>query len=327
MKRIGIIDFDTSHVVAFVSRLNHVGVEESQWVDGARVVVGCPGKSIIFPERIAEETAKVKKLGLELVESPEAMLRYNLDAVFIESNSGMQHLERARFFLQHKLPLFIDKPFACSAADAEAMVGLANAAGVPICSCSSLRFAPEVVSARRSHSAPSSILGCLSYGPAPTHEKNPGLFHYGIHAVEVLVAVLGTGCEWVTNVASRHADVVTGHWKDGRIGTVRGQRPSSGYGFVIWTEKQATHHAINTQFIYRDLLKAIVGMLETGEPPAPPAEMIEIVRFIEQAAVSAANHGNPRMLESTATSAPPTGSSTRRPGPRAARRRRALGGE
>ena len=48
------------------------------------------------------------------------------------------------------------------------------------------------------------------------------------------------------------------------------------------------------QYIYRELLKAIVGMLETGKSPIDPAESLELVAFIEKAADSAANHGIPR---------------------------------
>ena len=35
MIRIGLVDFDTSHVEAFTQRLNHVAIAESEWVDGA----------------------------------------------------------------------------------------------------------------------------------------------------------------------------------------------------------------------------------------------------------------------------------------------------
>lgn len=296
MKRIGVIDFDTSHVYQFVSRLNHVGIDKEQWVDGAQVVVGCPGKSEIYPQRILEETAKVQKLGLPLVDTPEEMLKFDLDAVFIESNSGLAHLERAKFFLQEKLPLFVDKPFACGTADAIAMFELADKAGVPIFSSSSLRYAPEVVALQQSAAAKNPTLGCLAFGPAPTDAKNPGLYHYGIHAVEMLFAAMGPGCQWLSNVASPQADVVTGVWKDGRLGTVRGIRPTAGYGMITFVDGAPTYHAVGTGVIYRELLKAIIGMLETGKPPVDPAETIEIIRFIELAAESDHNHGAPRQF-------------------------------
>ena len=52
MIRLGILDFDTSHCVEFTKRLNHVGIAKDQCVEGAKVVVGCPGKSKLSPERI-----------------------------------------------------------------------------------------------------------------------------------------------------------------------------------------------------------------------------------------------------------------------------------
>ena len=56
MIKLGVVDFDTSHVTEFTKRLNHKGVAEDQWVNGAQVVIGCPGKSEIMPERIPEVT-------------------------------------------------------------------------------------------------------------------------------------------------------------------------------------------------------------------------------------------------------------------------------
>ena len=95
MIRIGLVDFDTSHVEAFTQRLNHVAIVESEWVDGAKVVAGCPGDSKIMPERIAGYVEKLKSFGVELVEKPTDLLG-KIDAVMIESQQGSRHLERDR---------------------------------------------------------------------------------------------------------------------------------------------------------------------------------------------------------------------------------------
>lgn len=297
MKRIGIIDFDTSHVYQFVRRLNHIDIDEDQWVDGAQIVVGCPGKSVIYPHRIPVETEKVRSLGLPLVDTPEKMLEYELDAVFIESNSGMQHLERARFFLDQGLALFVDKPFACSTADARAMIDLAKKVERPIMSASSLRYSPEVASlGDETDAAPE---GVLVYGPAPTDPKNPGLFHYGIHAVEILYTLMGPGARSLVNIASEGADVVTAEWPDGRIATVRGNRPRSAYGFVAFADGKVIERRASTTITYRELLKQIVRMLETGKSPIPMEETFEIIEFIELARKSSENHSTPQRFGSS----------------------------
>src|SRR5207248_3224109 len=130
------------------------------------------------------------------------------------------------------------------------------------------------------------------YGPASLHERNPGLFHYGIHAVEILYTLMGPGCQRVTCMHEKDVDVVTGQWKDGRVAGVRGIRSGkSDYGCVAFTEKGVQTVPIGTRYIYRELLKKIVQMFETGKPPLDPAAIVEIVGFIEAAYKSATNHG------------------------------------
>src|ERR1051326_4920351 len=144
MIKLGILDFDTSHVVEFTKRLNHKDIAEEQWVEGAEVVIACPGESKIMPERIPEYTKAMKALGVPLVEKPEDMIG-KVEGMLIESQEGGPHLERARPFLEAGIPCFVDKPFACSTDDARKMVELAAKKKVPIFSSSSLRYSPELV--------------------------------------------------------------------------------------------------------------------------------------------------------------------------------------
>src|SRR5262249_26359951 len=123
MIKLGILDFDTSHVVEFTKRLNHKDIDKDQWVDGAEVVLGCPGESKISPERIPGYTETMKKMGVPLVDKPEALIG-KVDGMLIESVGGMPHYERAKPFLEAGLPCFIDKPFTCSAADAKKIAEL-----------------------------------------------------------------------------------------------------------------------------------------------------------------------------------------------------------
>src|SRR5579872_882810 len=111
--RIGLVDFDTSHVVEFTKRLNHIDVAQDRWVEGGTVVVGCPGDSVIMPERIPGYAEQLKKVGIRLVDHPTEMLGH-IDAVMIESQQGARHLERARPFLEAGLPTFVDKPFTAN---------------------------------------------------------------------------------------------------------------------------------------------------------------------------------------------------------------------
>lgn len=297
MIRLGIVDFDTSHVVAFTQRLHQQGVAEEQWVEGARVVMGCPGTSALLPaEKVAEYARTAEGLGVRLVERPEAMLGA-IDAVLIESNDGTVHLERARPFLTAGVPMFIDKPFACSLSDAREIARLARAKSVPLFSSSSLRFAPEVVEAQTS--AGGALLGLEVWSPGSVNERNPGLFNYGVHGVEPLYALMGPGCEVVTCHHTEGADVATGRWRDGRIASVRAQRAGrTGFGFTAHRESAIESRTIGTDLIYRELLRQIVAMFQTGRPPIGIEESLEIVAFMEAALHSARQGGAPVALPS-----------------------------
>src|SRR5262249_44169749 len=157
-------------------------------------------------------------------------------------------------FLEAGIPCYVDKPFTCSVTDAKKIAALAAEKKLPVFSSSSLRYSPELVKfmAEPKHGK---IVGALSYGPAHLHELNPGLFHYGIHAVEVLYTVMGPGCQRVTATHEAGVDVVTGQWKDGRVATVRGIRDGAGdYGCLAFTNKGVLPVPIGTRYIYRELL-------------------------------------------------------------------------
>ncbi|MEW6359151.1 MAG: Gfo/Idh/MocA family oxidoreductase [Planctomycetota bacterium] len=291
MIKLGIVDFDTSHVVQFTKRMNHINIEQDQWVDGAQIVCGFKGTSMICDQaRIDQYEKEMREMGVEVVEKPEDMIG-KVDGVLIESVDGSVHLERATPFLKKKLPIYIDKPFATSLKDAKKMVEMAKKANVPIMSSSSLRFAVELVQAKNDP-AVGKVVGANCYSPAPLHVRNPGLYHYGIHAVEPLFALMGPGLQVVWCVKQEGAEVVIGLWQDGRLGTIRGTRAGAhAYGFTVWGDKGVKQSSINPGLIYRELCKQIVTMFTTGKAPVDIQETLEIMAFIDAAMCSAKGNG------------------------------------
>ncbi len=296
MIKLGIVDFDTSHVVAFTQRLNHVGVGEDQWIEGARIVVGCPGTSLISPERISGFAEQLESYGVPLVDDPTEMIG-KVDGVLIESVDGSVHYERAKPFLEAGIPMFIDKPFTCSLEHAKEMAELAEKNNVHLFSSSSLRYALEIQDVHAKQDEIGKVIGADAYSPGPLHPRNPGLFHYGIHGVETLYALMGPGCDSVWAVSTEGVDVITGAWKDGRVGSVRATRAGAhSYGFTAFCEKRVINTSINAGAIYRELLKRIVDLFETGKPPIELSETVEIIAFVEAVMTSAKRDGERTQL-------------------------------
>ena len=291
MLRLGIVDCDTSHVVAFTARLNHLDVPEDQWVEGARVVMAVPGTSQLSPERIPGFVERLRGWGVRIVDEPTALLGA-VDAVLIESVDGSVHLERALPFLEAGLPTYVDKPFTCSLVEARRLVEAAAARRLPLFSASSLRYAPQVQEVRQSREELGAMLGCDVHGPGALHPRNPGWFHYGVHSVELLYTLMGTGCATVRCLATPGAHVALGRWADGRLATVRATRGgASSYGFAAHGARRTVVAAVDTTAIYRELLRRIVGMFETGAWPLSAEELLEPVAFQEAANVSAERGG------------------------------------
>jgi hypothetical protein len=292
--RLGIIGTDTSHVPAFTRLLNADAAADR--IAGARVVAAYKGGSKDLPDsfnrvdRFAEEIRT--KYGVEIV-ADIATLLSKVDAVLLESVDGRVHLEQARPVIAARKPLFIDKPLAATLEDAREIARLAREAGVPWFSSSSVRFA-----ALGALKFPDTT-GAITWGPGPIEPHHAlDLAWYGVHAVEALYTIMGTGCETVARTYSENADVVVGRWKDGRIGTVRLARPSGDYGAVVYRGKQtvASHPKPGEGTDYRPLVAEIVKFFQTGKPPVRNEETIEMFAFMDAAQRSREQGGRPVAL-------------------------------
>jgi virulence factor len=296
MLRLGILDFDSSHCVEFSRRLNHVQMPAEQFVEGARVVAGWPGESEMAPERIAGFTPPLKDCGVRIEADADAVLR-DVDAVLVLSLCGKSHRRHAEQALTHKRPVFIDKPFACTYEDAEAILTAANHAAIPVHYASAMRFCDELLSAQSNWSRWGKLLGATCYGPARRHPPNPGFFHYGIHSVEVLYTLLGPGCQMVTCHVGEHHDIVTGRWQDGRVGTFQGLRAGhTAYGVVLFCENGVIPLSLSATNSYRNLLRALVPALKSSTPLTPYEVILEETAFVLAALESERRDGAPVRL-------------------------------
>ncbi|MBM3496116.1 MAG: Gfo/Idh/MocA family oxidoreductase [Armatimonadetes bacterium] len=291
MLRIGIVDFDTSHVVAFTQRINHIDVPPADRAFGGRVVAGCPGDSRMMPERIGPYAEQLRAYGVTLVKRPADLIG-KIDAVMVESQQGARHLERARPFLEAGIPTFVDKPFAATVADADAMIALAQRHAAPLMSCSSLRYDPQVRKALDLRRTLGPVLSADVWTTATLHPGNPGLLHYGIHGVEMLYALMGAGCTHVRCDSTLACDVVTGAWPSGRLGTVRGIRQGQGgFGLAVHYERGHFAACVEGSAFYTEMLKAVLGMFETRREPIALHESREIIAFIVAARKSSSARG------------------------------------
>lgn len=284
--RVGFIGLDTSHVTAFANLLN--SPDEKFHIPGAKVVAAYKGGSddLDFSrDRVAPLTQElVDRHGVKIVESIED-LRSLCDAIFIESVDGRVHLEQFAVVADWGVPIFIDKPLSTSWADANEIDALARRKNAKVFSSSALRFLEPLQKALDTPDA-GEIVGGDFYGPMVRLPEPPGFFWYGIHSVEMLFTALGPDFKEVSVHNEEKHDLIIGRWRDGRLGTIRGNRVGNNtFGGTIHFEKASVSFdstQSETPF-YASLLRAVVRFLQAGKPPVAMSESVRIVEFIETA--------------------------------------------
>ena len=167
---------------------------------------------------------------------------------------------------------------------------LAKETGTPFFSTSSSRFHPDL---RRLRENPG--VGKVTKVQA-TYMLNklafhPDLYFYGIHGVEALYAVMGTGCTTLSRRIEGQADITTCKWRDGRVGVFHGTLASGQRQPLIrvWGETGTTESTGSGG--YEALLLAAAEFFHTGRPPFDVAETIEIFEFMTAADVSKERNG------------------------------------
>jgi len=303
--RIGLIGCDTSHCGSFTKIFHAANAPEA--LRGFRVTAAFPSFSpdLKFSANRVQQykTDLAEKYGVKITASIPEMLQ-QVDGVLLTSVDGRRHLAELRPVLEARKPVYIDKPFSASLADAKAMVKLIKASGVPCFSASSLRFDSayaefQATRLPKSQTQPagdktkpsSKLFGCDAYAPAALEPTNPGFFWYGIHGVEILYTVMGRGCRQVQCSSTPDGDLAVGMWDDGRIGSMRGIRKGPHhYGATLLLESGIDPRPATGDF-YKGLCVAIADFFRTGQVPVPIDETLELCAYIDAALRSSQKGG------------------------------------
>ena len=278
--RAGIVGLDTSHVPAFTKLFNNPKADGD--LAGIKVVAGYPGGTDMpaSRDRVAKFTETVRGMGVEIYDTIPKLLE-KVDVVLLESVDGRIHLEEAREIFKAGKPVFIDKPIAGTLAEAIAIFELAKRHNVKVFSSSSSRFGEELRSLIGNEAA-GDTLGAATWGPCSYQAGTPDMFFYGVHGIEALFTLMGTGCESVSRTKGANNDQVTGVWKDGRIGTYRGiVKGKADFGAVVYGSKGILQ--ASKAVSYDALCRQIGKFFRTGVPPVSAEETIEIFAFMEAA--------------------------------------------
>lgn len=226
-------------------------------------------------KEIAKDIAASAKIA-NVVDDAEDMIG-EIDAILLARDDGENHYEMAMPFIKAGLPVFIDKPFALSVKEAQAML-VAQLYDNQVFTCSSLRYAEEL----QLTEADRETIGEIKYVEGSIVKKWET---YGIHILEPIMAQMQDRGKLisVTPIKQGEIQVVVVKWENCMANIrVTGSVPSplalTFYGAKGNVEKRFT----DSFGCFRASLKQFVEGIHAKEILINRSETMEIVEILEK---------------------------------------------
>jgi len=288
MLSIGLLGSDSSHAERFAELLN--------CPDHPNYIADADAQIVAIWGQDAERTEKAAAHGKipTIVAEPTDMLG-QVDAVLCITRHGGRHLDLVRPYLEAGVPVFVDKPLATEAADARAIVALAEKHGTPFTSYSTVRFSADTQAFLQAANGLGGVRVGVYSGPATRRNIYGGVIFYAIHSIELMLMIQGTGIEWVQAVEGPAADdagngnmTAICAWPDGATATLE-LTVDAHYGFNAMVLGREGFHAANLNIgdCYRQGMLRILPLLR-GESGAKSDEAVPVAQMIEAVAVGKA---------------------------------------
>jgi predicted dehydrogenase len=276
MVRIGLIGTDNSHAEDFLHLVNEARRHPDFRITG------------IWGDDRDRARDLAERFTVPLIVDQPGDLVGEVDAALVVDRYGALHLGHAAPFLEAGIPVFVDKPLACSVPDAEAMLALARRSGALLMSASALRWQPDTIDLAARIADLGGPLAVMATGSFDADSPYGGAFFYGIHAAELALQLTGAAIEEIAVDRPRPDALVM----TCRVGTIRVVlclvRPAPGEDTSFHAQVVCPGGLLTRQIglapdYMAPMLDRFVEMIRTGRPPLSDAELLAPVRLLEAA--------------------------------------------
>lgn len=258
MKKVGFIDYylDEWHAKEYPKKIfNQSGGEYK--VTYAYGKIDCPFQNSMTNSEWA------KKYDVQLLSSIEEVVEKSDCLIVLSPDNAEMHYELSECALKSGKPVFIDKTFSESKADAERIFAVGEQNSTPCFSSSSLRYSNKLNNVDRNN-----ILSIVSVGGG--HPEN-----YLVHQLEPISVLMGYDFERVMFIGTTDVPSWVMQFEDGRtvLFTLAVNAP---FALKICYTNRTDQVVIDDDFFFQQT-ERIIEMFDTGKIPVQHAETIAIM--------------------------------------------------
>lgn len=196
------------------------------------------------------------------------------DALCVLAPSNPEVHERlSELALASGKPVYIDKTFAPDRKTAERLFARAQKYGTPLMSSSALRFSDELKKFSAELSAVGKIISLSTTGGGSSFQE------YGVHQLEIIVSVLGTGATRIMQCRNGAHQHMTIDYPDKRRASLY-YHPTFAFTAMMTTESDSRVFPASTR-MFENMIDSITDFFTTGKSEIDLAETIEIMTLRE----------------------------------------------
>jgi len=227
-------------------------------------------------EAAAQELVDTRRIDT-LVERYEDAAE-GVDGVIIADDVSQQHQKFAPYFIDRRIPVFVDKPLSRQYSEAKSIIDRVKAKGGLFQSGSSLRYSNEVVALRDSLADKvGKPLLAATFGPSE-------LIFYGVHSLELLLGAVGGRVATVRHVGTEELDLVILNFESGLIASwMCGEGCARGSWRLILRGDKGEAVVNSVTDFYPNMLARFVAMIETGKPAISLDDTLHVIAILDTA--------------------------------------------
>ncbi|PAV28321.1 hypothetical protein CIL05_16935 [Virgibacillus profundi] len=196
------------------------------------------------------------------------------DYIVVLSPDHPEHHERLTHLpLISGKPVYIDKTFSSNLNSGIRMFDLADKHGTPLFSSSALRFAKELSDYPNSEVNRETLEYIATTGPG-TYDN------YSVHQYEIIVSQMGLGAKRIKSLSTSNSSLLVIEYDDGRQASFS-QMQHADFQVNLQLKNGEGRYIPACSDMFTRLINSMLDFFETGIPPVPKEETLEIMSLID----------------------------------------------